>query len=85
MFLILKINFRDFIKEQKQVFLLGDFNINLLNYNDHQPKNDFLESLASNSSIPYILHPTRITSHSKTPIDNIFSNYISHEIISGNS
>ena len=72
-------------KEQKQVFLLGDFNINLLNYNDHQPKNDFLESLASNSSIPYILHPTRITSHSKTPIDNIFSNYISHEIISGNS
>ena len=84
MFLILKINFRDFIKEQKQVFLLGDFNINLLNYNDHQPTNDFLDSLASNSFIPYILHPTRITSHSKTLIDNIFSNYISHEIISGN-
>ena len=71
-------------KEQKQVFLLGDFNINILNYNDHQPKNDFLDSLASNSFIPYILHPTRITSHSKTLIDNIFSNYISHEIISGN-
>ena len=71
-------------KERKQVFLLGDFNINLLNYNDHQPTNDFLDSLASNSFIPYILHPTRITSHSKTLIDNIFSNYISHEIISGN-
>ena len=25
-------------KERKQVFLLGDFNINLLNYNDHQLK-----------------------------------------------
>ena len=71
-------------KEQKQVFLLGDFNLNLLNHNDHQPTNDFLDSLASNSFIPYILHPTRITSHSKTLIDNIFSNYISHEIISGN-
>ena len=71
-------------KEQKQVFLLGDFNINLLNYNDHQTTNDFLDSLASNSFIPYILHPTRITSHSKTLIDNIFSNYVSHEIISGN-
>ena len=47
-------------------------------------KNDLLDSLASNSFIPYILHPTRITSHSKTLIDNIFSNYISHEIISGN-
>ena len=71
-------------KEQKQVFLLGDFNVNLLDYNDHQPTNDFLDSLASNSFIPYILLPTRTTSHSKTPIDNIFSNFISPEIISGN-
>ena len=55
-----------------------------MNYNNHQPTNDFLDSLASNSFIPYILHPTRITSHSKTLIDNIFSNYISLEIISGN-
>ena len=26
-------------KEQKQIFLLGVFNINLLNYNEHQPTN----------------------------------------------
>ena len=71
-------------KEHKQVFLLGDFDINLLNYNDHQPTNGFLDSLASISFIPYILHPTRITSHSKTLIDKIFSNYISREITSGN-
>ena len=71
-------------KEWKQVFLFSDFNINLLNYNDHQPTNDFLDSLASNSFISHILHPTRITSHSKTLIDNIFSNVISPEIISGN-
>ena len=88
MFLILKITiltkFLEILsKEQKQVFLLGDFNINLLNYNDHQPTNDFLDSLASNSFIPYNLHPTKITSHSKTLTDNIFSKYIYHEIISG--
>ena len=71
-------------KERKQVFLVGDFNINLLNYNNHQPTNDFLDLLASNSFIPYILHPTRITSHSKTLIDNVFSNFISPEIISRN-
>ena len=53
-------------------------------YNDHQPTNDFLDLLACNSFIPYTSHPTRITSHPKTLIDNIFSNYISHEIISGN-
>ena len=42
-------------KERKQVFLLGDFNINFLNYNDHQPANDVLDSLASILFIPYIL------------------------------
>ena len=53
-------------KEQKQFFLLGDFNINLLNYNEHQPTNEFLDSLDSNSIIPYILQPARLTSPSKT-------------------
>ena len=44
-------------KGQKQIFLLGDFNINLLSYDEHQPTNEFLDSLASNSIIPYILQP----------------------------
>ena len=39
-------------KEQKQIFLLGDFNINLLNHNEHQTTNEFLDSLASNCIIP---------------------------------
>ena len=34
--------------ENKVVFLLRDFNVNSLNYNDHQPKNEFLDSIASN-------------------------------------
>ena len=61
-------------KEQKSVSLLGDFNINLLNYNDHLLTNEFLDSLASKSVILYILQPTRITDRSETLIDNIFSN-----------
>ena len=73
------------IKENKQVFLLGDFNINLLNYNDHQSTNKFLDSLALNSFIRYILQPNRILSHLKTPIDNTFPNVVPHEIISRNS
>ena len=60
-------------KEDKKIFLLGVFNINWLNYNDHQPKNQFLGSLASSSFILYILQPNIITSHSKALIDNIFS------------
>ena len=75
-------NFEIIPKEREQLFLLGDFNINLLNYKDHQPSNDFLDSLASNSFIPYILQPTRSTSHSKALIVNMFSNFILHEVIS---
>ena len=41
-------------------------------------------SLASNSFIPLILQPTRIASHTNTLIDNIFSNVIDPDIISGN-
>ena len=55
-----------------------------MNYNEHQPRNNFLDPLASNSFTPYILDPTRITSHSKSLVDNIFSNDIFQEIISGN-
>ena len=74
----------DKISKEQQIFLLGDFNINLLNYNEHQPTNEFLDSLASNSIIPYILQPKKLTSHSKTLIYNIFSNVLSCEAISGN-
>ena len=33
-------------KEQKFVFLIADFNVSLLNYNNHNPTNEFLDSLA---------------------------------------
>ena len=59
-------------QEQKSVFLLGNFNVNLLNYNEHNQTNEFLDSLATNSFIPLILQPTRMTSHSNTLIDKYF-------------
>ena len=71
-------------KEKKFIFLLGTFNINLLNNNAYNQENEFLDSFASNSFIPLILQPTIITSHSNTFIDNIFSNVIDPDIISGN-
>ena len=45
-------------KEQKQIFLLLDFNINLLNYNEHQ-SNEFLDTLGPTLKklfISYHLH-----------------------------
>ena len=66
------------------IHLIGDFNVNLLNYNEHNQTNEFLDSLASNSFIPLILQRTRITSHSNTLIKNIFSNFINPNITSRN-
>ena len=71
-------------KEQKSIIPLGDFKVNLLNYNEHNQTNEILNSLAYNLFIPLILQPTWITSHFNTLIDNIFSNVIGLEIISGN-
>ena len=71
-------------KENKSVFLLGDFNVDLLKYDKHNATNEFLDSLSSSFFLPTILLPTRNVGSSRTLIDNIFSNYVSHEIISGN-
>ena len=71
-------------KENKIVFLLGNFNINLLNYAQDTSTNVFLDSLSSHLFLPHILQPIRVRGNSKTLIDNIFSNAISPNIISGN-
>ena len=34
----------------------------------------FLDTLTSNLFVPHIIQPTRITPHTQTLIDNIFSN-----------
>ena len=57
---------------------------NQLNYNEHNLTYEFLDSLASNLFIPLILQPIRISSHSNTLIDNIFSNIIDPDIMPGN-
>ena len=63
---------------------MGDFNINLLSYEHHTETNDFINSMVSHHLLPYILHPTRVTDHSSTVIDNIFSSLTEYETISGN-
>ena len=71
-------------KENKSTFLLGDFNVDLLKYDHHASTNEFLDSFSSHFFLPHILVPTRISGSSKSLIDNIFSNEISNNIISGN-
>ena len=54
---------------------MGDYNINLLNSDKHNPTSDFVELMHSYSFIYLINRTTRITATSATLIDNIFVNY----------
>ena len=68
---------------KKSVYITGDFNINLFNSETHQPTSSFLESMFSNSLLPVINRPTRVTTNSATLIDNIFISSWQKEQISG--
>jgi len=60
--------------ENKEFYLRGDFDLNLLQIDDENKIDDFYNIISSNLLVPHITIPTRITSTSKTLIDNIFSN-----------
>ena len=70
--------------ENKLAYFMGDFNIDLLNMSTHHNTSEFLDIVFTNSFLPLITKPTRITSTSATLIDNIFSNdYGKEEIFKG--
>ena len=70
--------------ENKSVILLSDSNVDLMKYDNHHSTNEFLDSWSSHLFLPHITQPTRIRHSSKTLIDNIFSNTLTENTISGN-
>ena len=71
------------ITEKKEVILMGDYNINILN-SDVDNQTNFLNTMYSNSFFPTINTPNHISTTSRTLIDNMFYNDITKNIISGN-
>ena len=61
----------------------GDFNIDLLNPYKKKQITDFIDTMFSNSLIPVITKPTRITTDTATLIDNIFINSIDTQVTAG--
>ena len=64
--------------------ICGEFNLDLLKIGTDHFTQYFFNLLCSYGLLPHILQPTRVTEHSATVIDNIFSNNIQDDIISGN-
>ena len=71
-------------KENKEVYICGDYNFDLLKIDSDYFTEHFFNLLCSYGLLPLILQPTRVTVRSATIIDNIFSNNIQDDIISAN-
>ena len=71
-------------QENRNVLLLDDFNIKLLNYDIHPLTNEFIDLFSSYYLLPHLLKTNRVTSNSKTLIDSILINIAMPNVISGN-
>jgi hypothetical protein len=65
------------------LYICGDMHINFLKYNEHEETGKYLEMLFDNNLIPIITKPTRITDHSSTLIDHIYTNSPISQLTSG--
>jgi hypothetical protein len=65
--------------ENKIIYIMGDFNINILASESHAPTSEFLEDMYSYGLFPVISKPTRMTQDTMTLIDNIFTNDIASQ------
>ena len=70
-------------KENKLCYLVGDFNVNLMNYQTNNLTGELLDSMHSHLLSLLINRPTRITSHTATLIDNIITNNIDADSVNG--
>ena len=68
----------------KSVFVMGDFNINLLGVQKRSYAHNFLLSSQRFSFFPTIDKPTRVHNNSAALIDNILLNRFDYNITSGN-
>ena len=72
------------ISENKEVILLGNFNIDLLKCDSNKNVSGFLDIICSTNLLPNITSPTRLTSRSQTVIDNFFSSVINDDCVADN-
>ena len=69
--------------ENKDVYIMGDMNIDFLKFNSHPKTGEYLENIFLHGFIPLISKPTRITPYSATLIDHIYTNKLNIDIKSG--
>ena len=61
-------------QENNLIYLMGDYNINLLNYGKHNETNDVVDILCAPSFVSLINHPTWVQNEPAIMIEYIFTN-----------
>ena len=78
---------REKIKNNNTVYLIGDFNINLVSTDDTNSLSNsataYIDTLSSNGYFPIISLPTRVNDHSASIIDHIVTNDHLHSVSPG--
>ena len=69
--------------EHSNIFIAGDFNIDILKQVHNTDAINFLSVNSSYGFLPFIKTSTRITFNSATLIDNIFTNVIDKDFVTG--
>ena len=80
----LKPIFDNIRRNNKDLYLVGDFNINVLDYENNVKVKNFVNFAFQNSLIPLINKPTRVTRTNATAIDHILTNaFLNKQIETG--
>ena len=64
----------EIVKENKKIYLIGDFNLDLLKYNESLIVRNFVDLLHGCGLLSLINKPTRVTNSTATLIDHVWSN-----------
>ncbi len=62
---------------KKQILIAGDFNIDLIKYNSDENSQQLINTAANHGLAQVISRPTRVTDHSASLIDHVYTNRIS--------
>ena len=81
-----KNDFKSVLKKlnNKHIYLLGDYNINALLYNEDNKIKEFFNMMFAHGMISIINKPTRVSRKSATAIDHIFTNnFFDRSVLTG--
>ena len=67
-------------KENKEVYICGDYNIDLLKTESINSNQEYYNLICSYGFLPQIIQPTRVVKTKPPLIDNIFTNNISDDL-----